>query len=270
MITLSHVKAELDITGTKYDPLLGWLIQSIESVWDQLTNKTWANTEHAELHDGNKNLFLNNYPVTALTNITTSSDQAFKVKNTTTGATASVSVSPTVFTYVLNGTSATLDLTTYTTITTLVAAINAIGNNWIAEAYSNMGSKGSAELLPVMGLSCADGYIDLSIPDDYLEDFTLNADTGQILGVFPHGFQNIRVKYTAGYTDSTCPIWLKQTLIRQVSHWYLQATEKRWHVSSMQLGDGGTITYNQAGKMQEINLLPDFKNMAFMHRNINV
>jgi len=59
-------------------------------------------------------------------------------------------------------------------------------------------------------------------------------------------------------------------LIRQVSHWYMQATEKRWHVSSMSLGDGGTISYTQEGMKDEINLLPDFKNMAGMHRKINV
>jgi len=273
MITLDKVKSELTISSNKLDPLLLWLISSIESVWDEMTNRTWASTEYSKSYDGSGNgvLFLGQYPVTAITNIAVDFDQAFKIKNTTTGATASISINSTGLILTLNGSSdSSITFSSYTTITTVTAAINALGSNWSAEAYTDMGDIASTELLPAWGKSCADGYIDLYTPDEYLEDITVDEITGRVVGDFPAGYQNVRVKFTAGYTSSTCPDWLQQTLIRQVGHWYLQATEKRWHVSSMSMGDGGTISYNKDGKYNEINLLSDFKNMASMHRKINV
>ena len=274
MITKAQVKTELNVSGTTYDDLIDWLILSVESVWDEMTNKTWAEATYSELYDGTgkRILFLGKYPVTAITNVTTGFDEAFKIKNTTTGATASISINSTGLVLTLNGVSdSTVTFSANTTLTDIVSAINALGSNWSAEIYTDMGTIASTELLPAWGQSCADGYIDLYVPDEYLEDLTVDASIGRIVAdKFPKGYQNIRVKYTAGYSSSTCPDWLAQTLIRQVGHWYLQATEKRWHVSSMHMSSGGTISYNKGGKYREINLLPDFKNMAKMHRRINV
>ena len=273
LITREQVKTELDITGTSLDTLIEFLLTSVESVWDEMTNKTWGETTYSKQYDGTGIgcLCLGQYPVTSITNVTSGFSESFKIKNTTDNATASISISSTGLKLVLNGVSdTTVTFAANTTIADIVTAINALGSNWAAEAYTDMGGKASTELFPVMGKSCADGYVALYVPYLYLEDFSIKEANGILTGIFPEGYQNIRVKFTAGYTATTCPIWLKQTLIRQVGHWYLQATEKRWDVSSISLGDGGTISYNKDGKYREVNLLSDFKNMARIHRIMNV
>ena len=273
MITLTQVKQELTLKGNDYNDLLAWLITSVESVWDQMTNKVWASTTHNETFsgDGSKCLFVSSPGLTDVTYISVGETDVISVNNTSDNAIASVSVLSTGVKLTLNGSATTLLFADYATMTLLSAAITALGNGWASSVYSEQGGWASSNLLEFMGRNCANNLIDLSIPYEYLEDIYVNADTGEITSYgFVPGINNIRVKYTAGYTVDTCPAWLKQTLIRQVSHWYMQASEKRWHVSSMSLGDGGTISYTQEGMKDEINLLPDFKNMAGMHRKINV
>jgi hypothetical protein len=274
MITLTQVRKELSLTGRDFDSLLTWLIQSIESVWDEMTNKHWASATYTETFSGTgeKYLFLGDFPVTSVVYVSVGETNVISIQNTSDNAVASVSVTSTGLVLVLNGaTDATLLFATYTTVATLAAAITALGSGWSGEAYNSQGGWASSNLLPIMGRSCAKSSVDLSIPYEYLEDIEVDPLIGRILSYgFVPGTNNIRVKYIAGYTTATCPNWLKQTLIRQVAHWYMQASEKRWHVSSMQMADGGTISYNKDGKIDEINLLSDFKNMASMHRKINV
>lgn len=274
MITLTQVKRELDLSGKTYDSLITWLIPAVESVWDEMTNKNWASATHTETFSGtgDREIFLGNSYLTDIVYVSVGETSVIKIQNTSDNAVASVSVTSTGLSLTLNGTSDTsLLFATYTTVATLAAAITALGGGWSGEAYTSQGGWASSNLLQMMGRSCAKSWVDLSIPYEYLEDTIAFANTGKIVSAgFVSGTNNIRVKYVAGYTATTCPDWLKQTLIRQVGHWYMQATEKRWHVSSMQMADGGTISYNKDGKTDEINLLADFKNMADMHRKINV
>jgi len=268
MIKLSQVKRELDIDNDTYDALVKWLITGVESIWDTLTNRLWADSSHTEILSGkgHKQLFLADYPVTGIDYISTSRKQALLVNNATEFAIATVSITSTGVSASYNGTSTSLTFATYPTIGELADAFTALGNGWSGEAASSLTDVASSFLLPVLGKSCSDG-LDLEILSDFLSDFETDLNTGTIHSTgFVRGVNNIQVKYTAGYTEDTCPDWIKQILIRQVSHWYLQATEKRWHVSSMQLGDGGTIAY----KNQKMNLLPEFHDLAGVHRRVNV
>ena len=69
------------------------------------------------------------------------------------------------------------------------------------------------------------------------------------------GRGSIKITYTAGYTDANVPAWLKELLIRQTCHWYLQQKENRYDLASKAAPQGaGTYSY----KLLTANLLPDF------------
>jgi len=96
------------------------------------------------------------------------------------------------------------------------------------------------------------------------DDFRVDYENGIIHynGYFYEGKQSIKVTYTAGYSDETAPGWLKDILVRQVAHWFEQAKNKSWHISSLATGEGGTTSY----KNLRDNLLPEFVLLADLNR----
>ena len=99
------------------------------------------------------------------------------------------------------------------------------------------------------------------------EDFQVDLERGIIYynSRFFACNQNIKVVYTAGYTDTSFPSGYKQVLVRQAAHWFKQARNQEWDVSSKSNPSGsGSISF--AGL--ENNLLPDFKMMVEEERRI--
>ena len=76
---------------------------------------------------------------------------------------------------------------------------------------------------------------------------------------FSAGKQNLKVTYTAGYTTTTLPAAWKEIFARQAAHWFRQAVDQKWDISSLALPEGaGTTSY----KVLKDNLLPDFVLLA--------
>jgi len=97
------------------------------------------------------------------------------------------------------------------------------------------------------------------------DDYTYDEEKGIVFFDYNlmKGLNNIRIIYTAGYSDSAVPAWLKRLLIRQVAHWYQQGKEKRWDLSSKALPAGaGSVNYNTLRE----NLLPEFVQAAERHK----
>lgn len=72
-IDKDDLKVEMSITGSSDDTLLEALATAVLSLWDELTNMTWAEAEHTEYKDSPKNsssVILDNYPVTSEASIT--------------------------------------------------------------------------------------------------------------------------------------------------------------------------------------------------------
>jgi len=90
-------------------------------------------------------------------------------------------------------------------------------------------------------------------------DYKVNMDRGVIHynGYFSGGAQSVKVVYTAGYTSTTVPKWLKEMICRQVANWHQQAKNKRWAVSSVSSKEGTSLNF----QLKE-NLLPDFVLLA--------
>jgi len=97
------------------------------------------------------------------------------------------------------------------------------------------------------------------------DDYTYNADNGIVYynGQFFKGFNSIKVKYTAGYTQTTLPKSIKQCLIRQMAVWYKDAKGAEWAKSVVSQPGGGTITKKELKN----NLLPDFISLTEKYRD---
>ncbi|MFO7889248.1 MAG: hypothetical protein R6V04_02800 [bacterium] len=73
-IDYTDLKIELDKgkIDTTHEELLDILATAVLDLWDEMTNRTWASTDHTEYHSTNgvqKQFHLNNYPVNSITDI---------------------------------------------------------------------------------------------------------------------------------------------------------------------------------------------------------
>jgi hypothetical protein len=246
-ITLTRAKMALPNTydGTD-DSTLATLIQAASAWVDKYTNRVLS-IQNIPLYDGttgafNSNnydellngtgentIFVNAVPLISITRISTIVQPALFVRNNdqNTGSRALVAVTTTgvTLTYIANAVTVTNNLAfaTYTTINTLVAAINAVGNNWTAGVMGGFGTWSSSDLRPTQGAFGAritTAYIWIENYD--YGQFVPNMWTGEIYSWqgFPRSHNNIRIQYVAGY--ATIPDDLQQAIAEIVVATYLQ------------------------------------------------
>lgn len=200
--------------SAEYDRIeatLGRLVTSVSRLINAYTHRTLKSTAYAlKRLNGTGGPYLNlpDYPVTAFTRLALGTRAGVRVWNTATGTSASAGVTATGLTLALDGTTdATVTFASYATLTTLVAAVNALGGGWVAEvADSSKAVFKSSDLLAAAGLNCINSNAaGLEIPDRAEDDFTLNADEGVLCLAtgFPRGFQNVITDFTAGYVSGT-------------------------------------------------------------------
>lgn len=269
-ISKTDLKTAMDISNESSDSMLDVLAASVLSIWDMMTNRTWASTSYSEIIDGAGTVFflLSNLPITAISRIVMDRTPAMTITNTNEQSTAFVEVLPTGLSLVLDGGEAdkTVLFATYDTINKVVDAVNVIGSGWVAQVVAGRGDFKSSELVSMFPFSCIDSEsVNLEIPATYLNNYRVDKQTGIVN--YPAGvadsFQNIVVNYTAGYTDENVPEWLTRILIRQACFWFTQDEDKGWGVSSKGFGpDGGSTSFSKL----ENNLLPEFVFMAGMNR----
>ncbi|MHC4464668.1 MAG: head-tail connector protein [Planctomycetota bacterium] len=242
------------------DALLDNLIDRASDAIEKYCHRTFASTAYRERYDGDgeTNLFLNQYPITAVTMVSVGSHDAIRITNTSSDAfSAYVTVgemgdlSTSLALVVVGGTNdgtSTLNFAARATYTlaTLVTAINALGSGWAATlALTAEQYWDACEILPVMAYQCLDSYTYLSVPDDPKQGYEIYAKRGELLlsSRFSTGCQNVTVRYTAGY--STIPDDLEQICIDLVQVYYkskgLDSTVKREKL------DDHDITYADEG-----------------------
>lgn len=196
---------------------------------------------------GGQFLFLNNFPITAVDRIAIGTIDVIKIKNTNSSSNASVSVTSTGLRLVYNNTAnATILFASYTTLTLLVAAINALGSGWSAELLHSMySSYKSTELIKKWGMNALDNnWVYLNIPDKALENFSVNENSGIIsraLG-FPSGFNNIRVSYTSGYSSTNMPNDLKEAVKQFIQYIYNKRDEESFGLTQYRIGTNSVLS----------------------------
>lgn len=267
MLTIDEVKAELDTTNSTYDDLIEVLITAVESLWDQLTNKNWFEGEVKRTFNDfyNGDIYLSGENVTRIYTVASGVQSALVITGKNENVVQTVSVGPdSVILYDRQNGETELLFTDYPTLGALAAQISAT-SNFSANVYTGLSEMLSIYLIEALGETCDSTGTDLYVPDEFVSGSRWDSRLKK-LSISPEYLPPITVTYKCGYALSSCPGWLKQILVRQVCHWYQQAIEKRWNVSSITLGDGGTISYGE----QKGNLLSDFVDMAQRHQKVNV
>lgn len=239
LTSTTNYKNYAGVSGTDNDPLIGNLINRATSAIESYCDRTLTSATYRERlnGDGTSEIFVSEWPITAITMLSIGFTDVIKIKNSSSDAyNAYVSVedstlsAPTMTLTVSGGNNAgtdTIQLATGDggsehTITTLAAAIVALGSGWTAEVMlTDWGSWSAIELKPVAGLQCFDTtYCNLQVPADPETDFTFDGDMPLINATrkFSKGTRNVTVRYTAGY--STTPADLEQICIDLVDIYY--------------------------------------------------
>jgi hypothetical protein len=129
---------------------------------------------------------------------------------------------------------------TYTTLSAMAAAVNALGNGWSAQVIDQFGNWPSADLKILQGAATAlNGGRQLELYTEDLQPFVtwppgdpwgeeagyqsftgwrLDDETGEIYGRFPRGQLNVRIDYTAGF--ATIPQAVQEACVQLVTDLY--------------------------------------------------
>jgi len=211
--------------------LIAELINRASDLINRYCHRIFISTVYAyERYNGEGNkLFLENYPVTEIDEVNTSTINAIRITYTSAtarNAYAIVSQSGKTVSLVHDG---AVDGTVNTsvlnddTLAKVVAAINVIGGGWAATIMNaSYNAYPSTALFNQFNVSCINAYNYLEIPDDPITDYDVDLDNGTIewISGFSAGFRNVFVSYTAGYLVASVPYALKQFCIELVSYMY--------------------------------------------------
>ena len=257
-------------TGTD-DNILTDIITSASAFIDNycgVANGGFATQTYDELYHGTGDnlLFLVNHPVQTISRIATTTLPALSIHNTDPdmGCRATVQVVGTpsnsfnmnsqyastgiTLTYIKSAVTTTNTLTwaSYPTVTQLVAAINALGNNWTALVQGGFGSWSTTDIRAsqgAFGARVVTAYLWIHWYD--IPWWRLNEQTGEVYSPmgFARGWGNWRVIYNAGY--STFPDDLTQALCELVVATYY-ARIVNANILTQSIGPG--YSYTQAVK----------------------
>jgi len=241
-----------------------WATGEIENICDrQLMSR-----DYEELYDGNgdKYIFLDHWPVTKVSRLSTTRLNVLGVwcsSSSMTYADLRSDGTNLTLTHVdsSGSTSTTLAYATYTTITALAAQINATGSGWAALDLS-YGNYLTTDVLNSPAQYCLNEYAYLDHPYRSARGWRWEEDKGRLWlpSRFPVGTQNIYVEYTGGYT--TVPADVEAACLTLVQ-WMYSQTRKDPHLTSERLGDYQWTAKTDSGFMKELEKrLDQYRRMA--------
>ncbi len=161
-----------------------------------------ATYKNERYHGGKNTIFLEQYPVTAVTQICNGYEDPIRIKNTSGKFNAYAIVSATGVALNVDGTGvAEKTFIAYATMTLMAAAINA-ESGWEATAPSSTQGAWPSNLLFVQpNVFCLNQYVYLQCPSEPIEAYTFDLDAGIIYlpGGFTGGYKDVFITYVAGY-----------------------------------------------------------------------
>jgi hypothetical protein len=253
LIMLARAKQDIQaITDSSQDALLTALITAVSDAIEKYCRRDFTSKSYDELYsgDGDRRLFLREYPIQSVQSVRYRPVTAIKVINNNTGlnqrATAAVTSAGLTLTRVASGVTTTDTSVTFAGNPTLQAvanAVNALGNGWSAQVVGDPGGDyglwSSADLYvkPAFGdgasgqgaLTARGQNAELKLHTYELAGYQWDA-RGWLLRAIPYtdpellhpedlvwpvGINNFRVQYTAGYT--TVPEGVQEACARWVS-----------------------------------------------------
>lgn len=232
----------------------------VEKLIKNYCHKDLESTTYTEKYNGNgtRDLFVANYPITAVSRLSVGARNAINIKNTVNNTDASVSVSSTALTLTTNGAAdATILFATYTTLADIITQINATGSGWTATiVVSDYNDYKSTDLIVKMGSNVNNSvFAYLEIPNVGESDFEVFEDEGIITNSrgFPRGSRNIHINYTAGY--STIPDDLKLAVKILLKSYYQKREEETFGVKNFKTGDSAAQFEDDEMPIEVIRIL---------------
>jgi hypothetical protein len=269
------------------DSLVATLVTAVSEAIEKYCGRRFVSRAFDELYNGtgDRRLLLRQYPLQAVTSVRYRPVTVLKITNTDpTNVQARVAVTSLglVLTRLKGGGTATEPtqlFTTNPTLTSLAAAVSAVGNSWSAQVVgdaTNYGGwpsadlyvpgsygdalEGSGTLQSQGALSCVAGsFAELKMHTYELQGYQWDA-RGWLLRaipytdpellhpedlIFPVGINNFRVQYTAGYT--TVPEAVQEACAEWVAELYWQAQRDPQLASTRVSGGASTVFRPPAG-----------------------
>lgn len=250
IVSASDILDYLEVEEGEESDLIEVVHLAVEKLVKNYCHRDFEVTSYRERYngDGSNTLVLDNFPVTAITRLALWPLDVIMIKNTNTYTVATISTSSTNLILTKDGTSTSLAFSTYSTFTTLVAAVNALSaDGWSAQVVSSTyDNYRSVDLIEKMGLYCLESnWAYLQMPYNKGEmDFDIDSNKGIIYlnrfsyddkAGFPIGTRNIFVDYSAGY--STMPVDLTLAVKILTKYIYERTREGSFGYTSFNLGD---------------------------------
>lgn len=203
--------------------------------------------------------------------------EVIRIKNTDTtaqNAYVTIDVSNNLITLVVQGatdSSNPVSLTTNTTMTAVVSAINALGASWSAEMVdTSFSNYDSTNLLDVQGRfvgawrGSTNALFDFDMAGEPFQGVEVYDTMGKLYYSrgFPSGRKRIAVSYTSGYSEANMPEDLKLGVMELVDAVFSRSAQGGRSIASYSLGhltvkfgDGGT---GGNGKSSSIDLTSEY------------
>lgn len=222
---------------------------------------TTANYKEKYDGSGDRLLILDQYPVTEVNRLSVDFDNVFWVKNSATTGHCSVSYNGTNLVLNKDGTKTNLAVATYTTMTLMVAAINAqSANGWSAALReSSYGAYLANTLAEKYGLQCVNGAeVDMEMPKLAEWDFEVDAAKGIINSPysFPEGYRNIYIDYDAGF--STIPEDLQLATMILIKNIYQRRSEESFGATNYSIS-GISVAFEQDMPVHAKHILGQYR-----------
>ena len=212
----------LIITG---DYLITQLIARAGDFLDRICGRNLESAEytHERYDGGEKKIFLKNWPVSEVTQISTSKMNAIRVKYTSaTAYNAYVITSTTGVMLVVDGTATPAIEIPFlgNNLLALAGLINAVAGWTATVAATAYNSFPSTQIFRKLNRFVLNQYIYLEIPDEPIDGYEVEYESGilRLASGFTWGWRNIFVTYMGGYT--TIPPLLQQICIELVKNKY--------------------------------------------------
>jgi len=240
---------------------------------------------------GSQKLLLKNYPIINIKGVYLATADVIKIYNTNKYTSAIVSVDSTGINLEYNGstTSGNFTFATNTTLSALETAINAAGSGWVAEVLDDYDTVVSTELLEMFGQHAINSnYIYLSIPYNNMSQYKCDKVNGIIYfstsltpyneitesplflrdyssfvesneGTFGAGFNNIIIKYRAGFEEENLPYDLKLCILMIVKDLYDRQQESSLGLKSFHLSGVINKSFDAAVTEKVIPILNKYR-----------
>ena len=263
LTTVERFKLYCGITSSDDDTLIGQLVTRSTNAIQVFCNRDFVDKSYREFYDGDgqSELTLHQFPVNSITMLGVGRQDAFGIRNTSSDAYhAQVSISTSDMTLQIQGGtndgSDTLTLANYSTLNDLFTAIAALNKNWEVLQTASLLHWSPIELLPTgKGLRAVESYAYPQIPDEPASDFVTDTTAGilKYFGRFSRGFENVVVRYNAGYAE--IPADLEQICI-DLTKTYYDGRNINSALESEKLGDYSYKTRPDTGSTSTSSGIP--------------